>query len=254
MTKQQKARAHLARAQLLLQGHGSSPYNTRVTSNEAFGFGTGGEGDATELDIGDAEYTLQYEKLPLSARVIIESQLDKKQKKNLALSSIKTLRILAQDDQFLVNALQDHDHMAHLLLQYRDKTPEIPKDSIRNIDGTVNSTESYAMIMNKILQGALNEERRVELNLQRIPRGFTIGSTLITGPGRHAGCFSAKALEEGFNLTEGQELEIRLVLDRYTYEITYEVAGHNYKGMNYKGKVTLGPAHVSPLGGSKTLS
>ena len=42
MTKQQKARAHLARAQLLLQGHGSSPYNTRVTSNEAFGFGTGG--------------------------------------------------------------------------------------------------------------------------------------------------------------------------------------------------------------------
>ena len=105
------------------------------------------------------------------------------------------------------------------------------------------------MIMNEILKGALMEGRSVKLNLQRIPGGFTIGSTLITGPGRHAGCFSAKALEEGFNLTEGQELEIRLVLDRYTYGIAYEVAGHNYKG-----KVTLGPAHVSPFGGSKKLS
>ena len=250
MTKEQKARAHLARAQLLLQGHGSSPYNTSITSNEALGFGTGGEGDATELDIGHTEYKLPYEKLPLSARIRIESQLNEKQKLNLALSSKKTLRILAQDDQFLVNALQDQDdHMAHLLLQYRDKTPEIPKDSIRKIAGTVNSTESYAMIMNKILKGALMEERRVELNLQRIPRGFTIGSTLITGPGRHAGCFSAKALEEGFNLKEGQELEIRLVLDRYKSVIAYEVAGHNYTG-----KVTLGPAHVSPFGGSKKLS
>ena len=41
MTKQEKARAHLARAQELLQGHGSSQYN------EALGFGTNGTGNVT---------------------------------------------------------------------------------------------------------------------------------------------------------------------------------------------------------------
>ena len=52
MTKQQKARAHLARAQLLLQGHSSSPYSTSVTaSNEVLGFGTKKAGGVTASEL-----------------------------------------------------------------------------------------------------------------------------------------------------------------------------------------------------------
>ena len=80
MTKQEKARAHLARAQELLQGYGSSPYNTRVTSNEALGFGTNGTGDGTNNK-------LEYEKLPLEARIMIESNLNKKEQLKLTLSA-----------------------------------------------------------------------------------------------------------------------------------------------------------------------
>ena len=53
MTKQQKARAHLARAQLLLQGHSSSPYNTSITSNEALGFGVNGSRSSAEHNPND---------------------------------------------------------------------------------------------------------------------------------------------------------------------------------------------------------
>ena len=88
MTKQQKARAHLARAQELLQGHGSSPYNTRPTaSNEALGFGTGTKmAGVTAQDTERSAQDLAYKGLHTDVRTIIESKLDNNQNWNLALS------------------------------------------------------------------------------------------------------------------------------------------------------------------------
>ena len=219
MTKQQKARAHIARAQELLNEQGTLAFGAPTAVCSAPTYSDLPKQVLSQILI-QAENATGERLMVLRAvgrihREIIENML----------------RNRAQDDQFLVNALQDHDHdLAHLLLQHRPNTLDIPKDSIHKINRTVNSTGSYAMLMTKILQGALEQESTIKLRLNPPYSTNSYSYALITER-KDNYRFRTEWIksEDPFTHEKGQVVYIGLS-DRWEDEVVYIVDGRLYYG------------------------
>ena len=210
MTKDQKARAHLARAQQLL--------TEQYQDNLGFGTETKESDVRTEVNnykpetsIGD----LPDDQLSIVMRYLENGSLGKTSslsKKFNILSShelMKRLQDLATDDQNLINAIQDGDDvMAHLLLKHRTDSPPIDKAAI--------TKKHHAHVIHQILIDALANKIPINLELPDFDANPDPFNITINGHNEN-GDFRAISCEDS-----RYSLEIRIVTE-YSPMIRYQV-------------------------------
>ena len=236
MTKQQKARAHLARAQELIQ------------DTLAFGVGT-----------KDSEVQSLYDKLPLSK---IANSIDGAgsirafRAVNKTHNSIteEMLKERAKNDQFLIDALQQkEDFIASRLIYYRASTyqdPHINRDIMTDILGRRHVLASYGRIIELILEGALRIGRPIELILNLVldstaptSQHGTIWLSITNIRKKNNSMFRTPTLLTEFDGKDdlGQEFDVELVHYEPTH-IRYKVNKKNSSDWaDYDGVLKLGP-------------
>ena len=162
MTKQQKARAHLARAQELIQ------------DTLAFGVKTTKDEDSNEKK--------GYDRLPqdilskIAHRIHADSikafKLVNNTHRQITEESEQYFKVMAKDDRFLIDALeQKEDSIASRLIQHRastDQEPYINRDIMTMILKRQHVRASYGYIIELILEGALRIGRPIELILNLV--------------------------------------------------------------------------------------